>query len=135
MSPVNGSVAPSCPISRSQPTQMPRNLPDIAAIPPVRDLRSVITAINAMNNIVQHLTRGAPQINNIRFAPIPGQPDPVPDPPPQYERTTWVEVDRDYADNKVVNPDDSEQYVEIKTLSYIKWRDETTGHWLVYRGQ
>lgn len=137
MSNGNGSVAATCPVSRSQPkiTTQPRGV-GVAAVPVAHDLRSVITAINAMSNIVQTVTRGLPQINNtydtiINFQSTP----PEREPPPQYPRITWKEIIRDYTDNEVVNPDDETQRVAIQTIVRVIWQEEFLERRVVYNGR
>ena len=133
---MSNGTAPSCPVSYSQmkgTTHRSKPALDIATIPPARDLPSVITAINAINNVVQHLTRGQPQINNIRFPAIQAEPDPVMPPAPQYARYTWYETNRSYTDGKVVNPDDESQYVKVKTIATISWDENVTGNRLRYK--
>lgn len=135
---MSNDVAPSCPISNSQPTQKPYQPPGASAngaqIPPAHDLRTVINAINAMNFVVNQITRGAPQVNNVYPPTEAGIPAPQQEPPPQYERLTWHERNRGYVMQQVINPDDPEQFVEINTLSFVHWIEEATGHNLVYQG-
>jgi hypothetical protein len=130
------SNAPNCPISHDQPKGLPRQpyAIDVAAIPPAaHDLKSVITAINAMNNVVQHITRGTPQVNNT-YLPSVKSPDEQPPEKLDYVSQTWREVRREWSSGRVVNPDDDSQYVEIKTISNIKWLEDVTEHQLVYMG-
>jgi len=125
------SNAPHCPISRNGPLQGSRIQPpalDVAHVPTARDLPTVLTAINIMNNIVQHITNGAPQINNTGTPPVQ-QP-----PPPSYNRLTWKEVYRTYTENEVVNPEDHEQKIKIKVLSSVYFQEQTSGHQLAYGG-
>jgi hypothetical protein len=88
----------------------------------------VINAINQMNNIIQSITHGAPQINNTRF------PSEAQAPPPEYARLTWEEAGRDYADSEVVNPDDESQSIKIKVISRVFFQEKATEHQLVYEG-
>lgn len=131
--------APSCPISNPQQKVLSQRqplAPDIAHVPTAHDLLSVITAINQMNNIVQHITRGLPQINNfvVPSVRISSEP-PERQEPPQYPQITWNEISRDYHDDEVVNPDDEKQRVEIKTLARIIWQEDTTEQRVVYKGR
>jgi hypothetical protein len=125
------SIAPSCPISRNGPAQASKTAQPSAAaiptIPPVHDLRTVINAINEMNNIVQRITIGTPQINNI------GTP-PVQQVPPAYARVTWHESSRTWMEQEVINPDDKEQKIKIKSISSISWHEQHSGHQLIYNG-
>ena len=133
---MSNGAAPVCPVSRSQPTQaVPQpNAPGVNHIPPAHNLRTVITAINTMNNVIQNITRGAPQINNVHPAGAAGIPAPKPPPPPQYARLTWREINRGYTERKVVNPDDQTQFVKIRTLAFVAWQEDAIGSRLVYKG-
>jgi hypothetical protein len=125
------SNAPSCPISRNGPAQASKTAQPSAAaiptIPPVHDLRTVINAINEMNNIVQRITIGTPQINNIGTPPVQQE-------SPAYARVTWREVSRTWMDQEVINPDDKEQKIKIKSLSSVTWIESHSGHQLTYEG-
>lgn len=133
--------APYCPINRSEPTQAIRKLQGaqtvIPTIPPAHDLRSVITAINQMNNVFLHITRMPTQINNVHPTNEAGIPAPTPpkQPVPGYANMSWQEGGRNYTKQKVVNPEDKTQFVEIDTISSIGWYDTATGHTLRYDGQ
>jgi hypothetical protein len=133
------SNAPYCPISYSEPGPTRRagqpGQTVIPTIPPAHDLRSVITAINQMNTVVQHITRMPTQINNVYPPTEEGVPAPTLPPTPQYAQMSWQEGGRNYNSQKVVNPDDKSQKVEIKTISSIGWFDSATGHTLRYDGQ
>lgn len=133
------SNAPYCPTSYSQPTTDRRRLQqpgqtDIPTIPPAHDLRSVITAINQMNNVFQHITRMPTQINNVYPPTIAGIPAPPKGPTPTYARLTWQEGGRNYNKQKVVNPEDKTQFIEINTISSVGWYETATGHTLRYDG-
>jgi hypothetical protein len=147
MSNGNGSAAPSCPVSHNGPhttstfgsgVRQPGGV-DVANLPAAHDLRSAIHILNQMNNIIQRITRGAPQINNVYPATETGVPPPViqpaSEPPPQYAQMHWMEKGRGYTKQQAVNPDDKDQYVEISTLTFVDWADDTTGHYLTYKGQ
>jgi hypothetical protein len=132
-------TAPSCPISTSQQKVTTVGAPpgvEIAHVATARDLRSVITALNQMSNIVQNITRGAPQINNTVFPSVNFRSTPPPrEPPPQYQRVTWKEIMREYHDDEIVNPDNEDQKVEIKTIKRIRWQEDVTEQRVVYRGR
>lgn len=135
----NGNAAPSCPVSNPQQkilSQKQPIAPDIAHVPTARDLASVITAINMMSNIVQHITRGTPQINNTYGTTIRlRSPPPEREPPPEYQPVTWKQVTRDYHEDEVENPDRPEQKVPIKTIKRVIWEEDTTGQRVVYKGR
>jgi hypothetical protein len=137
--------APSCPISYGQPIpgarvfhkgdpwKRPGILQDlISQIPRATDLRSAIHALNMMNNIIQMVNRGAPQVNNIR---IPREPDQImkgEDLNPHYQPLDWQETGRDYEHSKVYNPEDKTQYIEVKTLKLVYFYNPNTNYRLTY---
>jgi hypothetical protein len=139
MSNGNGLAAPSCPISNPQQKFLSQRQPvalDITNVPIARDLPSVITAINMMSSIIQHITRGTPQINNtygtnIIFKSSP----PDREPPPQYQPVRWKQITRDYSEDEVVNPDDDKQRISIKTIKRIIWQEDSTEQRVVYKGR
>jgi ATP-dependent phosphoenolpyruvate carboxykinase len=122
------SNAPICPVSRSQPTTRTPAL-TVATIPHAHDLRSVINAISVMNNVVQSITRGAPQFNNAVPPTVAGIPS-----PPATPRNTWEETSRNYRRNQIVNPDDKTQIIKIMTIASVEWTEQQTGKKLVYEG-
>jgi hypothetical protein len=130
------AIAPACPVSRSQPTQKPSQPShvEVAAIPLAHDLRSAINALNIMSSVVQQVTRGAPQVNNVYPLTAGGVPAPAKDPSPEYERLIWEESSRGYVEQKLINPDDREQFIWIKTIGDVIWREKSTGHQLFYWG-
>jgi hypothetical protein len=79
-----------------------------------------------MNSVIQHITIGVPVINNI------GTP-PVQQPTYGYKRVTWKEVSRNYQEQEVINPDNKDQKIKIKTLSQVNWIESTSGHQLTYQ--
>ena len=138
---MSNGAAPTCPISYSQPTQpTPQIKATTAAIPRAHNLITVILAINRMNNVIQNITRGAPQINNTRnisgggenaqTSPVDGR-----QPFPGYAGGTWQETNRNYNSTKLVNPDTPSQSISIKTIGSITFTESETGNTLVYTGQ
>jgi hypothetical protein len=102
--PVNGSVAPVCPVSRSQAPVARAALP-IAVVRPT-DLPSAIAAINQLITIVN-----TPTIfnNMVEF-------------PPQR----WQEVFRNTEIVRVYNPNDKEQWVDVERITNVVWQDSVT---------
>jgi hypothetical protein len=131
------TTAPVCPVSHSEPTSRRFQPPgvDITHLPHVSDLKSVINVLNQMNNVVQHITRGTPQINNVYPTTITGVPAPKEGPNITYGQVRWREIDRQYETQKLVNPDDKDQSIPIKTLARITWQDDASENRLVYEGQ
>jgi hypothetical protein len=138
--------APSCPISIGQIGQAsfrqqlaafpkPALIKDLVnKIPPAHDLPSVITAINHINNIVTLITRGEPQVNNTY---VQGQPSVIlkgDDFNPHYTKEDWVLEGREYVTQKLKNPDNEDQYIEIKTLKLVVFFNSNDSSRLNYDG-
>jgi hypothetical protein len=149
MSPTNGSVAPACPISRSQAVPgMPGSVR--AYIPRAVDLASAIAAVNAINQALAAMVNQVPDINNVGQMPLmsPSKPlvagDFSHDPGgggPQRKRSRWKEYKRttqkwrfyrkkDVHDNVPVSR--REAWVEVERIEYIEWRDKSRGTKLIF---
>lgn len=123
------TTAPTCPTGFNQLRGTGPNLfglaQQIAAIPRATDLKSAITALNLMETIIQQITNFPPLINNIGV-----QPEYPPD--SSFNITSdWGEHSRDMAQSVIRNPEDLEQYVELKTVASVAWMDDY-GHSLNY---
>jgi hypothetical protein len=96
----NGSLAPVCPVSRSQaPSTQPRSV----AIPLAIDLPS---ALRAINQIIYMLNPSATSI-------------------PQ-----WQEVSRVVTPVRIFNPNDNQQWVDVERVAQLTFQDQTTnGLW------
>jgi hypothetical protein len=132
----NGSVAPSCPITQGSPDPGARvwaRVQDlINSIPRATDLPSAIRALNIINNIITQINRGEPVVNNTVLLgtnlTVKGE-----DNDPKYQRLDWIQEGRTYRTQKLFNPDDQLQYIEIKTLSSVTFFNGNTDYHLVYR--
>lgn len=102
---VNGSMAPVCPVVRSQ---VPFGRPP-TRIPTVRptDLPSVI---NTVNQIITFLN-GTDTQNNLVLYPY------MPD---------WVEIHRVVNTVRVYNPNDQEMWVDVERISNLVFKDRST---------
>lgn len=132
------TIAPSCPINHSQPTSRPRQPPpaDVTHIPKANDLRSAINSLNLLGQALRNITRTPPQINNVYPTTVIGVPDPTGQgATPVYRQVSWQETSRNYSTQKVINPDDKDEVIEIKIISDIAWTDSTSGHSIRYQGQ
>jgi hypothetical protein len=137
--------APVCPTSFGQPVpgsrvfnrgapwSRPGILQDlINTIPPAHDLRSAIHALNIMNSIIQQINHGEPVVNNTH---VPGEPDTKlkgEDHNPNYLPVDWVEERREYITNVLHNPDNDEDYIEVKTLKTVYFYNPNTDYRLTY---
>lgn len=138
--------APVCPISYSEypavralvrggaATSRPGTLHDqINSIPRAHDLLSAIRALNIMNNIITQITRGEPQVNNVFLLAKPSVILKGDDHKPDYYPLDWIEEDREYRKQKLVNPDDDTQFVEIRTLKTVTFYNANTDYRLTYQ--
>lgn len=105
--PTNGSVAPVCPVSRSQ-APIARAAAPVAITRPI-DLPSAIQAIN------QIITMFNPPIPNNMF--IFGVPGYIP---------TWQEVYRKTVPVRIYNPNDNTQWVDVERIQNLVFQDQTT---------
>lgn len=134
--------APSCPISYGQPVPGARVFlkgepwtrvrEKVSAIPLATDLKSALAALRAINSAIMAINRGAPAVNNTH---VPGEPDvtiPGEDHNPNYPYIDWALEGREYVKQRLYNPDDETQYIEIKTLKTVYFFNENTDHRLTY---
>jgi hypothetical protein len=149
------TTAPYCPTSYSQVqigrvlrhsglangkiTQDPRSrVPTvqerIAALPRATDLISAIHIFNQVTNIVMQLTLGAPQVNNTYIPSVKNKTLEGEDNNPNYGELDWIEEQRVYTPQQLVNPDDPEQFIEIKVLSKVIFRNPNEDASLIYKG-
>jgi hypothetical protein len=138
-------IAASCPISYEQfqtgrqwgknPYSPLGKLKDqINSIPRAHDLPTVIRALTIMNNIIMLLTRGEPMVNN---TVIPGEPSVVlkgEDNNPNYVDADWILEGRTYERQTLVNPEDNDQWIELKILRSISFYNINDGSRLNYYG-
>lgn len=101
--PVNGSVAPVCPISRSQAPLAKAAVP--IAIPRAIDLPSAIQAINQLITIYNPLIQ-----NNLSFRYFP----------------QWEEVRRRTTTVRIFNPNDRDMWVDVERIVNLQFQDRTT---------
>jgi len=142
---MSNNVAPSCPVSYGQPIpgqrvfhkgepwRRPGSLQDlINSIPTATDLKSALVALNIINSAIQRLNRGEPMVNNTR---IDGQPDikeKGEDLNPNYSKADWIQESRDYTPQKLRNPDNPVQYIEVKVLKMVTFHNPNTSYGLTY---
>ena len=97
---MNGSVAPVCPIVRSQP--IPGQPPTKhSAIPPATDLPSALRAINQLININNYLDPLQVRNGSSKAAP---------------PRTV-----------RIYNPNDKQQWVDVERINSLTFTDDNTG--------
>jgi hypothetical protein len=101
---INGSVAATCPISRSQ-VPIARPASPIAIARPT-DLPSAIQAINQLIMIYN-----TPVQNNTVIYPY------IPD---------WTEVHRDTTVVRVTNPKDKDMWVDVERITNLVFQDSST---------
>jgi hypothetical protein len=102
--PINGSVAPVCPISRSQvPIARPASP---IAIPPPVDLPSAIRAINQLISLYSTTIEN----NLVGYPYVP----------------RWKEIHRDTTIVRVSNPKDPEMWVDVERITNLVFHDKTS---------
>jgi hypothetical protein len=128
-------TALTCPTSSNQPRGLASQFglaKQVAAIPRATDLKSAITALNMIENIVQQITYTQPVVNNIGQEPDYSSLYPT-GPFQLFEASNWHEKDRDYSTpQKVYNTDDLEQFVQMKTIGFVLFEDKM-GHTIEYK--
>ena len=126
-----------CPISSSQPA--PGKEPPlqayqnkIAQIPWATDLRSAIHALNQMAAIIRDILRTGPHVNNIYQPRQPNQTEQGQDYNPHYINADWIQESRNYKTEKLINPDDPAQFIEIPVLTDVTFVNQNTSFRLDY---
>lgn len=102
---LNGSVAPTCPVSRSQ-VPISRPAPPVAIARPI-DLPSAIRAINQLITVVNN---NAVQNNLVDYPYIPD----------------WTEIKRNTTIVRVVNPQDKNMWVDVERITNLVFEDRTS---------
>jgi hypothetical protein len=139
-------VAPSCPISYSAypskripandpRTPMSRLVDQINRIPRAVDLLSAIHALNIMNNIIMQLTIGEPQVNNVYPLGGGGVILKGEEFGQKYGPEDWILEERNYQKQELVNPDDNDQVIKMRTLKAVYFHHLSAGAHLNYYGQ
>lgn len=135
---------PVCHISVNETIVQPgaRHLP---TIPPVNagDLQSLVNAINAIRQMLNILTgQLAAQRPSVTVMQQPGS-----SPGSQGARPSnsqpghgnqqegrWVEANRATVTRRITNPEDPEQYVDVKQINRLTMKDTVTGELWVWNG-
>lgn len=133
------SVAPVCPVSRSQALPgMPGAL--LPYTPKPVDLFSAIAAVNQIARILQQVVAPAAP-NNV--SPLPGQ-SPVARPGtsgpaqdggkslPKKQHSDWTELSRTTRRVRYYNPEDDLVWVEVERIARIVWVDKRRGTSLTF---
>ena len=104
----NQSVAPVCPITRSEMPPAQRGI-KVPAIPKVTDLDSAIKAINQLIDLIN--TDAEPSVR-------------------------WLEKERSTNIVRITNPEDEEQWVDVERIERLVMEDQITGDlWIWELGQ
>lgn len=101
----NGSVAPTCPVSRSQ-VPIARAAPPNAIARPI-DLPSAIRAINELITVINNSNI---QNNLVEYPYIPD----------------WSEIHRDTTVVRITNPQDKEMWVDVERITNLVFQDKST---------
>lgn len=133
-------VSPKCLISVGQPipgTRLqargePWTRDPIDQIPRATDLRSAIAALNMMARIISGILRAGPQVNNIKQDSPPDEVEKGQNNDPRFGPKDWIQESRVYRTEKLVNPADEQQAIEIKTLSEVIFYNANTAFRMKY---
>jgi hypothetical protein len=106
----------------------------INTIPRAYDLPSAIRALNIINNVVMQITNNAPQINNTYPPGLPSIRLKGDDPNPHWEKADWIEESRVYQTQKLINPDDKDQSIELKILQHVGFYNINIDFRIFYEG-
>jgi hypothetical protein len=139
------SDAPSCPTSFGQPVpgarvflkgepwSRPGTLHDLVnKIPRAHDLPSAIHALNQIKNIITMINRGEPVVNNTRFPKEPDVSLKGEDFKPNYGPSDWTQGPKDFVKQKLINPDDDSQYIELDTVKEVGFYNANSDTGLQY---
>lgn len=110
--PRDGVAAPVCPVSKSQAIigAPPPRLP----MPPrANDLPSAINAVNILAQIIQDLINPSTTINTTLYPVVTGG--------------NWTETGRVTQIQRVFNPDDKSQWVDVERINSLTMTQDATG--------
>jgi|SRR5215467_12232006 len=106
----NGSVAPVCPISKSE--AVPGGPGALLPLPPrAVDLPTAIAAINQLVQVVNTIINPPNNLNISLFLPKP----------------VWKETGRQMLTQRVYNPDDKSMWVDVEHIVHLRMTDMTNG--------
>jgi hypothetical protein len=108
----NGSIAPVCPVSKSQAIVGSPG-PLLPMPPRAVDLPSAINAINQLSQIIIQLINPSTTINNTLRVP--------------RLTSDWTETGRVTQTERVFNPDDKSQWVDVERINQLTMTQEATG--------
>jgi hypothetical protein len=136
---MSNNLAPVCPVSFGQPTpDIQRLRHTVNSIPRANDLKSAITALNIIANVISQINRGQPVINNIGGggggSNLPGTNLNGTDNNPHYTKADWIEEYRHYDKRKLYNYDDQSQFIEINVLTEVVFTNKNTNYTFKYNG-
>lgn len=110
--------APVCTLPNQPPT-FDSTSPSLPSIPPATDLQSTITAVNALRQyIIGNRGGGPPQNNTAKTNRTSNQ---------KKDTSNFVEIKRNTTKVKVYNPDDHTQWVEVKQITMLTFKNKATG--------
>jgi hypothetical protein len=116
----NGSVAPVCPVSKGQAIVGSPG-PLLPMPPRAVDLPSAINAINQLSQIIIQLINPSLTINNTLRAP--------------RLTSDWSETGRVTQVQRVYNPDDKSQWVDVERINQLTMTQDATGDVLQWNYQ
>lgn len=117
--------APICHVPVPTPIDQPGGIQN-PSIPIATDLQSAIAAINAMRMILMRIANLQPRFDGSSNGRGSGIRKPSKQ-EPKKKVGRWNEVSRVTKKEKVYNPEDKEQFVEVERMNRLVMRDSITG--------
>jgi hypothetical protein len=115
---VNGSVAPICPVSKSQ--AVPGSPGVLLPLPPrAVDLPTTIMAVNQLIGLMNIFINVPVHINTNLFNQAP------------LLKPNWVETGRKMTTTRVYNPDDKSMWVDVEHIAQLTMTDKVLGQSMV----
>lgn len=101
-------------------------LPQLPAMP-IATLDNFINSINSIRQVVQQLGAPATLPKNNNNAGNRSQQPNKPNKQDKPKKSRWIEKTRRTSKQKIYNPDDHDQFVEVEQIDSLIMIDQTTG--------
>lgn len=119
-------AAPICHLPDGFATPQP-DAPALPSIPLATDLPSALAAINGIRQWIAQQQPKKGFSEGVKTKP---------DPKPQSKDGRWVEASRETKTEKIYNPNNRSQYIEVERINKLTMRDRQTGEkWVWNRGK
>lgn len=124
--------APICHVPVPTPIDQPSGVQN-PSIPIATDLQSAIAAINAMRLILMRLANLMPRFDGAGGGGRGGGSKQPSKQDPKKKTGRWNEVNRVTRVEKVTNPEDKEQFVEVERMQELVMQDSITGEQWIWK--